>query len=109
MGRKFIAGLTGAGIGAESGIPTFRDSDGLWDQYKIEEVASIIGWEANPAKLLEFYNKRRAELKHINPNAAHYAIAELEKFYNVTVLTQNVDDFHERAGSTNVIHIHGEI
>ena len=90
-------------------MSTFRDSDGLWEQHKVEDVASIEGWYRNPSLVLEFYNARRAQLAQVRPNAAHYAIAELEKDYDVTVITQNVDNLHERAGSTRLIHLHGEL
>lgn len=109
MKRKKITVLTGAGVSAESGISTFRDSDGLWENYKVEDVASIEGWYRNPALVLDFYNARRAQLAAVKPNAAHIAIADLEKDYDVTVVTQNVDNLHERAGSTRIIHLHGEL
>lgn len=109
MKRKKITVLTGAGVSAESGISTFRDSDGLWENYKVEDVASIEGWYRNPAQVLDFYNARRAQLAEVKPNAAHIAIAALEKEYDVTVVTQNVDNLHERAGSTRIIHLHGEL
>ncbi len=101
--------LTGAGVSAESGITTFRDSDGLWENHKVEDVASIEGWYRNPALVLDFYNARRAQLPTVKPNAAHLAIASLEADYEVTVVTQNVDNLHERAGSTKIIHLHGEL
>ena len=104
-----MAVLTGAGVSAESGISTFRDSNGLWENYKVEDVASIEGWQRNPALVLDFYNARRKELGTVKPNAAHIAIAGLEKDYDVTVVTQNVDNLHERAGSTRIIHLHGEL
>ena len=107
--KKKLAVLTGAGVSAESGISTFRDSDGLWEQHKVEDVASIEGWYRNPALVLDFYNARRAQLPTVKPNAAHLAIASLEDEYDVTVVTQNVDNLHERAGSTRVIHLHGEL
>lgn len=107
--KKKIVVLTGAGVSAESGVSTFRDSDGLWEQHKVEDVASIEGWYRDPSLVLEFYNARRAQLAQVRPNAAHYAIAELEKDYDVTVITQNVDNLHERAGSTRLIHLHGEL
>lgn len=107
--KKKIVVLTGAGVSAESGVSTFRDSDGLWEQHKVEDVASIEGWYRNPSLVLEFYNARRAQLAQVRPNAAHYAIAELEKDYDVTVITQNVDNLHERADSTRLIHLHGEL
>ena len=101
--------MTGAGVSAESGITTFRDSNGLWENFKVEEVATVEGWKANPSLVLDFYNARRAQLASVKPNAAHYAIAELEKDFDVTVVTQNVDNLHERAGSTRIIHLHGEL
>ncbi len=104
-----IAVLTGAGVSAESGIKTFRDSDGLWEGHDVMEVASPEGFERNPAVVLDFYNQRRRQLLTVEPNAAHIALAELEKIHDVTIITQNVDDLHERAGSTNVIHLHGEL
>lgn len=107
--KKKIAVLTGAGVSAESGISTFRDSNGLWENYSVEDVASIGGWYRNPALMLDFYNMRRKELASAKPNAAHVAIAGLEKEYDVTVVTQNVDNLHERAGSTRIIHLHGEL
>ena len=107
--RKKLVVLTGAGVSAESGISTFRDSNGLWENYSVEKVASIDGWYEDPATVLEFYNARRAQLASVRPNSAHYAIAELEKDWDVTVVTQNVDNLHERAGSTRVIHLHGEL
>lgn len=106
---KKITVLTGAGVSAESGVSTFRDSDGLWENHKVEDVASIEGWYRNPSVVLDFYNARRAQLSDVRPNAAHRAIAELENEYKVTVVTQNVDNLHERAGSTRVIHLHGEL
>ncbi len=107
--KQKITILTGAGVSAESGITTFRDSDGLWENHNVEDVASIEGWYRNPALVLDFYNARRAQLATVRPNAAHLAIASLEKDYEVTVVTQNVDNLHERAGSTKVIHLHGEL
>lgn len=104
-----IVVLTGAGVSAESGIKTFRDSDGLWEGHDVMEVASPEGFERNPEVVLEFYNQRRKQLLTVQPNAAHKALAELEEFHDVTIITQNVDDLHERAGSTNVIHLHGEL
>ena len=109
MGKKKLVVLTGAGVSAESGISTFRDSNGLWENYRVEDVASIEGWYRNPGLMLDFYNTRRRELGTVKPNAAHIAIAELEKEYDVTVVTQNVDNLHERAGSTRIIHLHGEL
>ncbi len=106
---KKIVILSGAGISAESGISTFRDSNGLWENHDVMEVASIQGWRRNPGVVLDFYNERRAQLKEAEPNAAHLAIAGLEKDYKVTVITQNVDNLHERAGSSKVVHLHGEL
>lgn len=107
--RKKIAVLTGAGVSAESGISTFRDNGGLWEQYDPEQVASIQGWHADKELMLNFYNRQRLQLKEVRPNAAHLAIAELERDYDVTVITQNIDNLHERAGSTRIIHLHGEL
>ena len=106
--KKRIAVLTGAGVSAESGLGTYRDNGGLWDNYDPMEVASIEGWYRNRSKVLEFYNMQRAKLAEARPNDAHRAIAALEKDYIVDVITQNVDNLHERAGSTHVIHLHGE-
>lgn len=106
---KKIVVLTGAGVSAESGVTTFRDSDGLWENHRVEDVASIEGWYRNPSLVLDFYNERRAQLPVVKPNAAHLAIAALEDEYKVTVVTQNVDNLHERAGSTRIIHLHGEL
>ena len=106
---KKIVVLTGAGVSAESGVSTFRDSDGLWENHNVEDVASIEGWYRNPRLVLDFYNARRAQLPTVKPNAAHVAIADLEREYKVTVVTQNVDNLHERAGSTKIIHLHGEL
>lgn len=107
--KKNLIILTGAGISAESGLKTFRDDDGLWMGYDVYEVASPQGWQKNPELVLDFYNQRRKEAAKALPNAAHKGIADLEKHFNVTVITQNIDDLHERAGSKNVIHLHGEI
>ncbi|HEX3385366.1 MAG TPA: NAD-dependent deacylase [Mucilaginibacter sp.] len=104
-----IVVLTGAGISAESGLKTFRDSDGLWEGYNIEEVATPEAWERNPVLVQEFYNMRRKSVLEATPNAAHYALAQLEAKYRVTIITQNIDDLHERGGSTNVVHLHGII
>lgn len=106
---KKIVVLTGAGVSAESGVSTFRDSDGLWEKHRVEDVASIEGWYRDPSLVLDFYNQRRAQLATVRPNAAHIAIAELENEYKVTVVTQNVDNLHERAGSTKIVHLHGEL
>lgn len=107
--KKNLIILTGAGVSAESGLKTFRDSDGLWMGYDVQEVASPQGWKKNPELVLDFYNQRRKEATKALPNAAHQAIAGLQKDFNATVITQNIDDLHERAGSKNVIHLHGEI
>jgi NAD-dependent deacetylase len=109
MNKKQLVILTGAGISAESGLKTFRDSDGLWEGYNIEDVATPRAWRKNPQLVLEFYNYRRKNVLDAVPNAAHFGLAELEKDFNVTIITQNIDDLHERAGSTNVMHLHGEI
>ncbi|MDV2459462.1 NAD-dependent deacylase [Elizabethkingia anophelis] len=106
---KKIVVLSGAGISAESGIKTFRDSNGLWENHKIEDVASPEGFARNPELVLEFYNLRRRQLSEVNPNEAHYILAELQKDFDVHIITQNVDDLHERAGSENIIHLHGEL
>lgn len=109
MGKQKLVVLSGAGISAESGLKTFRDSDGLWEGYDIEEVATPQAWLRNPALVLEFYNMRRQGVLAAVPNAAHIALAQLEEYYDVHIVTQNIDDLHERAGSTNVLHLHGEI
>ncbi len=101
--------LTGAGISAESGLKTFRDDGGLWEGHNVQEVATPEAWQRNPQLVLRFYNERRRQLKKVEPNLAHEQIADLEKKYKVTVITQNVDDLHERAGSTQVLHLHGEL
>jgi NAD-dependent deacetylase len=106
---KKIVVLTGAGISAESGIKTFRDADGLWEGHDVMEVASPQGWEKDPENVLEFYNQRRKQLLTVEPNAAHYALADLEEHFEVQIVTQNVDDLHERAGSSQVLHLHGEL
>jgi len=106
---KNIVVLTGAGISAESGLKTFRDSDGLWEGYNIEDVATPEAWARNPALVQDFYNARRKSVLEAEPNAAHYALAKLEEKYEVTIITQNIDDLHERGGSTNVVHLHGII
>ena len=106
---KKIIVLTGAGMSAESGISTFRDSGGLWEKYEIDDVATPNGWRRNPALVLDFYNQRRRQLLDSKPNEAHYALAELEKDFDVQIITQNVDNLHERAGSTHVVHLHGEL
>ena len=107
--KKNIVVLTGAGISAESGLKTFRDSDGLWMGYDVYEVASPHGWRKDPKLVLDFYNMRRKDVAGAVPNAAHIGLAELEKDFDVTIVTQNIDDLHERGGSTNVIHLHGKI
>jgi NAD-dependent deacetylase len=106
---KKIVVLTGAGVSAESGLNTFRDSNGLWEGHDVMEVASPVGFAKNPALVLDFYNQRRKQLKKVLPNAAHLALAELAQYFDVHVVTQNVDDLHERAGSTKVVHLHGEL
>ena len=107
--KKKVVVLTGAGISAESGIKTFRDSDGLWEGHNVLDVATPEGWHKNPALVLDFYNQRRKQLKEVTPNAAHILLAELERDFDVQIITQNVDDLHERAGSTKVLHLHGEL
>lgn len=108
--KKKIVILSGAGISAESGIATFRDSkDGLWNNFKIEEVCTPSAWDTNPTLVNDFYNVRRIEVLNTSPNAAHRALANAEKDFNIKIITQNVDDLHERAGSTNILHLHGEI
>lgn len=109
MEKKKLVVLTGAGISAESGLKTFRDSDGLWEGYAVEDVATPRAWKKDPSLVLQFYNERRRHVRDAKPNAAHAGLAELEKDFDVTVVTQNIDDLHERAGSTKVIHLHGEI
>ncbi len=109
MGRQNLVVLTGAGISAESGLKTFRDSDGLWEGYDINEVATATAWRKNPALVQEFYNMRRRDVARAQPNAAHLALAALENEFNVFIITQNIDDLHERAGSSHVMHLHGEI
>lgn len=109
MVKKKLVVLTGAGISAESGLKTFRDTDGLWEGFDVNEVATPRGWRKNPGLVLEFYNQRRKNVAEANPNAAHYGLAELENDFDVTIITQNIDNLHERAGSTNILHLHGEI
>ena len=106
---KRLVVFTGAGMSAESGISTFRDKDGLWNNYPVEQVATPKGFAANPQLVLDFYNQRRRELIKVEPNEGHIGLATLEKYYEVTIITQNVDNLHERAGSTHVIHLHGEL
>lgn len=107
--KKRLVILTGAGMSAESGIATFRDSGGLWDKYPVEQVATPEAFRANPELVLEFYNVRRRELLNTKPNAGHYGLAELEKDFEVDIITQNIDNLHEQAGSSRVIHLHGEL
>jgi NAD-dependent deacetylase len=107
--KKKLVVLTGAGISAESGLKTFRDSDGLWENFNVEDVATIDGWHRNPALVQQFYNQRRAQAFTAKPNAGHNALADLEKHFDVRIITQNVDNLHEKAGSTNVLHLHGEL
>ena len=109
MQKKKLVVLTGAGISAESGLKTFRDSDGLWEGYDINEVATATAWRKNPALVLEFYNMRRQNVRAALPNEAHQILARLEAAYDVQIITQNIDDLHERGGSSNVLHLHGEI
>lgn len=106
---KKLVVLTGAGISAESGIPTFRDSNGLWEGYRVEDVASPEGWHRDPAVVLDFYNQRRKRALEVKPNRGHEILAELEQHFDVTIVTQNVDNLHERAGSSKVIHLHGSL
>lgn len=106
---KHLVVFTGAGMSAESGISTFRDSDGLWENYKIEDVATPQAWQKDKVLVLDFYNQRRAQCLQAKPNAAHKALAQLEKKFKVSIITQNIDNLHERASSTNVLHLHGEI
>ena len=101
--------LTGAGISAESGIKTFRDDDGLWEGHDVMEVATVEGFNKNPVLVMEFYNQRRKQLQKVMPNAAHFALASLENKHNVSIITQNVDNLHERAGSNSILHLHGEL
>ncbi len=107
--KKHIVVLSGAGVSAESGLKTFRDTDGLWNGYDVYAVASPEGWEKDPQLVLDFYNDRRRDVAAAIPNDAHVGLAELEKDFDVTIVTQNIDDLHERAGSTNVLHLHGQI
>jgi NAD-dependent deacetylase len=109
MKKPTLVVLTGAGISAESGLNTFRDSGGLWEGYNVEDVATPRAWRANQALVLDFYNQRRKGVAEAKPNQAHYILAELEEQYDVHIVTQNIDDLHERAGSTNVLHLHGQI
>lgn len=107
--KKKLVVLTGAGISAESGLQTFRDGDGLWEGYNVQDVATPRAWQRNPQLVLDFYNYRRAQVIRAQPNAAHYQLAQLETDFDVTIITQNIDDLHERGGSTKIIHLHGEI
>lgn len=107
--KKRLVVLTGAGISAESGIKTFRDSDGLWENYRVEDVATPEAWARDPQMVQTFYNERRKQLLESKPNAGHIALAEAEKWFDVTIVTQNIDDLHERAGSSHVVHLHGEL
>jgi len=109
MTKKRLVVLTGAGISAESGLKTFRDADGLWEGYDINEVATATAWKRNPALVQEFYNQRRRSVRDAQPNLAHKILAELEADFDVRIITQNIDDLHERAGSSNILHLHGEI
>lgn len=109
MGKKRVVILTGAGISAESGLRTFRDSDGLWEGYQVTEVATPGAWRRDPQLVLDFYNMRRRDVSKAEPNPAHLGLAALEKDFDVHIITQNIDDLHERAGSTRVMHLHGEI
>ena len=107
--KKKLVVLTGAGMSAESGISTFRDSDGLWEKYRVEDVATPEGFAADPELVLNFYNQRRRELLNTKPNAGHIGLADLEQEFDVHIITQNIDNLHERAGSSHVIHLHGEL
>lgn len=107
--KQHLVVLTGAGMSAESGIKTFRDSDGLWEEHDVMQVASPEGFVANPELVLDFYNQRRRQLLQVVPNAGHVALAELEHTHQVSIITQNIDDLHERAGSSKVVHLHGEL
>lgn len=109
MSKQRLVVLTGAGISAESGLKTFRDSDGLWEGYDVNDVATATAWKRNPSLVQEFYNLRRKNVIDAEPNAAHYALAKLESDFDVRIITQNIDDLHERAGSTKILHLHGEI
>lgn len=109
MSKKKLVVLTGAGISAESGIKTFRDNNGLWENHDVTEVASPEGWARNPHLVLDFYNQRRKQLYECQPNGGHYGLVELEKYFDVEVITQNIDDLHEQAGSSQVLHLHGEL
>jgi NAD-dependent deacetylase len=107
--KKTLVVLTGAGISAESGVATFRDSDGLWENFSIADVATLTGWEKDPALVQDFYNIRRQQMPTVFPNEGHKILAKLEEYFNVQIVTQNVDDLHERGGSTNILHLHGQL
>lgn len=109
MPKKKLVVLSGAGVSAESGLKTFRDSDGLWEGFNVEDVATPDAWERNPQLVLEFYNERRRNVRDAKPNAAHYGLAKLQDDFDVHIITQNIDDLHERGGSKNIMHLHGEI
>ncbi|MCC5789597.1 MAG: NAD-dependent deacylase [Opitutales bacterium] len=109
MEKPLCIVLSGSGISAESGIPTYRGAEGLWEGYPLEEIATPTAWERNPEKVLRFYNERRQKLRQVNPNTGHRALVDLEKTHQVEIITQNIDDLHERAGSTSIIHLHGEL
>ena len=109
MTKQHIVFLTGAGVSSESGLSTFRDKDGIWTKKDAMQLASIDGWNKDPQAVLDFYNARRRQLQEVQPNKAHRLLAELEEWYDVCIITQNVDDLHERAGSSHVIHLHGEL
>src|SRR5664279_2807207 len=106
---KKLVILTGAGMSSESGIKTFRDSGGLWEEYDVSEVATPMAWAKNRDLVLRFYNERRRQLASSKPNEGHFGLARLEKYFDVLIITQNIDDLHERAGSTNIVHLHGEL
>jgi len=108
MSKKIVV-LTGAGVSAESGISTFRDSDGLWNNHRIEDVATFEAWKRDPELVMDFYNQRRKQLHEVEPNSAHFALKKLEEKYDVHIITQNVDNLHERAGSSKILHLHGEL
>lgn len=109
MAKPYLVVFTGAGISEESGVKTFRDAGGLWEKHNLMDVASISGWSRNPALVLEFYNHRRRQLHHVTPNSAHIDLALAEDFFDIQIITQNVDDLHERGGSSNILHLHGEL
>jgi NAD-dependent deacetylase len=109
MTKSRLVVFTGAGVSAESGLKTFRDSGGLWEEYNVMDVATPEAWQKNPSLVLDFYNKRRTQVLNARPNLAHYSIAKLQERFDVVVITQNIDNLHERAGSKKVLHLHGEI